>query len=86
VTTGLILAGGESSRMGKDKAMLTLGGETLLERTQRALDSLMDGPAHDCSVFALHMCLGVSTLPVGRADAASFINCNTPAQWQEATQ
>jgi len=29
--TGIILAGGSSSRMGKDKALLKLGGKTLLE-------------------------------------------------------
>ncbi|MEX1829436.1 molybdenum cofactor guanylyltransferase [Luteibacter sp. CQ10] len=34
---GLILAGGLSSRMGRDKAMLTVGGETLLDRTTRIL-------------------------------------------------
>ncbi|UTW63561.1 molybdenum cofactor guanylyltransferase [bacterium SCSIO 12741] len=30
--TGIILAGGKSSRMGKDKASLTHGGQSLLER------------------------------------------------------
>jgi len=37
VIGGLILAGGLSSRMGRDKAMLTVDGETLLDRTMRIL-------------------------------------------------
>lgn len=34
---GVILAGGHSSRMGEDKALLTLNGDTLLERAQQLL-------------------------------------------------
>ncbi|NRA70942.1 MAG: molybdenum cofactor guanylyltransferase [Gammaproteobacteria bacterium] len=34
---GLVLAGGKSSRMGQDKAMLTIENETLLERNVRLL-------------------------------------------------
>src|SRR3954466_8647373 len=32
--SAFVLAGGKSSRMGRDKAMLTLGGQTLLQRAQ----------------------------------------------------
>jgi len=35
--TGVILAGGQSRRMGKDKALLQLGGETLLDRAYALL-------------------------------------------------
>lgn len=34
--TGLVLAGGRSSRMGEDKAQLSLGGESLVQRSVRA--------------------------------------------------
>ena len=40
-----ILAGGRSTRMGQDKTALTLGGQTLLERTictaQSAADTVL---------------------------------------------
>jgi molybdopterin-guanine dinucleotide biosynthesis protein A len=35
-----ILAGGQSSRMGRDKALLEIGGETLLARAARLLERL----------------------------------------------
>jgi molybdopterin-guanine dinucleotide biosynthesis protein A len=37
--TGIILAGGRSSRMGQDKALLMLQGQTLLTRTSALLSS-----------------------------------------------
>jgi molybdopterin-guanine dinucleotide biosynthesis protein A len=40
---GFILAGGASSRMGTDKAALTLDGETFVERTRRALGVVAKG-------------------------------------------
>lgn len=48
--TGVVLAGGRSSRLGRDKALLELNGETLLARAVRILASVVDevivlGPA-----------------------------------------
>jgi molybdenum cofactor guanylyltransferase len=40
---GFILAGGESSRMGRDKALLELGGKPLVVRTARVVE-LVAGP------------------------------------------
>lgn len=49
---GVILAGGRSSRMGEDKAMLRIGGRTVLERTREVLvhagagEVVVSGAAH----------------------------------------
>jgi molybdopterin-guanine dinucleotide biosynthesis protein A len=40
--SGVVLAGGESSRLGRDKALLELGGDTLLARAVHALRPLSD--------------------------------------------
>jgi molybdenum cofactor guanylyltransferase len=42
---GFILAGGESSRMGRDKALLELRGEPLIVRTARLVESVVGVPA-----------------------------------------
>ena len=39
--TGFILAGGESRRLGRDKRILRIGGQTLLARTQGLLRSFL---------------------------------------------
>ena len=43
--TAFILAGGESSRMGRDKARLELGGVPLILRTARLVESVAAAPA-----------------------------------------
>lgn len=40
--TGIILAGGKSSRMGKNKALLTIAGETVINRLVRELRMVTD--------------------------------------------
>jgi molybdopterin-guanine dinucleotide biosynthesis protein A len=40
---GLILAGGRSSRMGEDKALMTIDGETMLARSARILRDMDAG-------------------------------------------
>jgi molybdopterin-guanine dinucleotide biosynthesis protein A len=45
---GVILAGGHSSRMGADKALLTLDGETLLARAQQLLSECGAGKVRVC--------------------------------------
>lgn len=40
--TGAILAGGQSRRMGSNKALLKIGGETIIERTVRVFKKIFD--------------------------------------------
>lgn len=40
--TGIILTGGKSSRMGRNKAFLRLNGEVIIERTVRLFNDLFD--------------------------------------------
>lgn len=46
--TGAVLAGGTSSRLGRDKRLVQVGGETLVGRTARVLDEVCDEVAVVC--------------------------------------
>ena len=48
--SGFVLAGGKSTRMGRDKAAVTLNGRTLLEHALAALR----GVCHDVSILGRH--------------------------------
>jgi molybdenum cofactor guanylyltransferase len=58
---GFILAGGESSRMGRDKALLELGGEPLIVRTARLVESVV-GPATVIGDASAFRALGLRTI------------------------
>jgi molybdopterin-guanine dinucleotide biosynthesis protein A len=60
-TAGFILAGGASSRMGRDKALLELGGEPLIVRTARLVESVV-GPATVVGDSAAFRALGLRTI------------------------
>ena len=40
--TGVILAGGKSSRMGQNKALMSLGGQRLVDRVVEVMHSVFD--------------------------------------------
>ena len=57
---GFILAGGASSRMGRNKALLEIGGVPLLVRTARLLEPLVAavtviGPLERYTALGLHV-------------------------------
>lgn len=62
-TTGIVLAGGRSRRMGTDKAFLALDGERLIERVMGVLREVCAGiiiVANDTSLYAM---LGAPVVP-----------------------
>ena len=47
---GVVLAGGRSSRFGRDKALLKIDGQTLLQRTVAMLKSVSAGRVGDRTI------------------------------------
>src|SRR5271155_4337243 len=82
---GFILAGGESTRMGRDKALVELGGEALIVRTARLVESVAGG-ATVIGDSAAYRALGLRTIgddwpgagPLGGIATALRAS---PAQW-----
>jgi FdhD protein len=67
--TGVILAGGASSRMGKNKALLEIGGEPLIGRIYRTLSELFEEVvvvAPDPEQYAFLGCLTVTDIWQGK--------------------
>lgn len=91
---GFILAGGTSSRMGRDKALLEIGGVPLLARTARLLEPLVAavtviGPTERYTPLGLHVVpddtsgLGplagmVTALRISRSEWNVMVGCDLP--------
>ena len=73
---GFILAGGASSRMGRDKALLELGGVALIVRTARLVESVV-GSATVVGDSAAFRSLGLRTI----ADAVSPLHWLATKLW-----
>ena len=87
---GLVLAGGRSRRMGRDKAALTLDGETALARAVRLLEphcsdvfvSVRDGDGQDDALRAGYPCIADRFGSVGPADGIASAQATRPdAAW-----
>ncbi len=56
--TGVVLCGGRSVRMGRDKSLLEIGGRTLLERAISVLSGIADDVVLACGPLARYEDLG----------------------------
>ena len=57
-TTGVVLCGGRSVRMGRDKSLLEIGGRTLLERAIAVFDGIADEVLLACGPAGRYADLG----------------------------
>ena len=61
--TGVLLAGGNSSRMGRNKALMTLAGQRLVDRVLAVLSSVLDDLLMVTNSPELYADLGVRMVP-----------------------
>jgi len=61
--TGVLLAGGKSSRMGRNKALMTLAGQRLVDRAMTVLSSVLDDLLMVTNSPELYADLGVRMVP-----------------------
>ena len=61
--SAVILAGGKSSRMGRDKALLDFGGEKLIQRVHRILKAAFDEVLISASNTEIYEFLGAPVVP-----------------------
>lgn len=72
MTSGIILAGGRSQRMGRDKALLVLDGRTLIQRVVDALGTLCDELVIATNMPDRYANLGLKMVPDVFPDAGSL--------------
>jgi molybdopterin-guanine dinucleotide biosynthesis protein A len=69
---GFVVAGGESRRMGRDKAVLPWGGQTLLEHAIERLHRVTDDVRVLCGPMARYESYGVPVVPDAVADQGAL--------------
>lgn len=85
-TAGIILAGGQSRRMGRDKALLNIGGKTVIERVKAAVQPCVSqlclASAPDQRYEFLHLPLAPDEFPGQGPLSGLYAGMNAmDAQW-----
>ncbi len=70
--TGVILAGGKSSRMGQNKALMTLGGKRLVDRVLEVMRAVFDTLLLVTNTPTVYADLGVRMVPDVWAEAGAL--------------